>query len=210
MTNRTAETVAHLISLPIISTILQRLSNELPERCTFHSAQHSRDVLNEAVLFSDTAGRSPREQLLLAVSAAFHDAGFLTQPVDNEPIGAEMAADAMAQDGGFTPGEVELVKQMILDTRLISGPNGLQQEASTELSGFLLDADLSNFGRADFFDKLERLVKERGGDRLTELRGTLSLMQNHSWCTDAAHSLRDKKKQENIARLKSMIAGIAS
>ena len=58
-----------------------------------------------------------RDALLLAIAAAFHDAGFLKQLPKNEPIGANIAVEAMAKSGRFSLEERELVEQMILDTR---------------------------------------------------------------------------------------------
>lgn len=198
--------VSKLVSLPIVTEILERLERELSPQYTFHSAQHSRDVLNEVILFSETESRAPREIELLAIAAAYHDAGFLEREKENEPIGAEIAAEAMERFGGYSGDEIALVKQMICDTRLIVGETGLHQAANNELSRYLLDADVSNFGRADFFDKLERVVQERGGDRTKELNATLVLMKNHDWCTEAARTLRGAKKKENIEELQKMLS----
>ncbi len=197
--------IENFVSLPIIAEIFDRLQRELPAEYTFHSAQHARDVMHEAILFSETESRSKREVELLAIAAAYHDAGFLQQAIENEAIGAEIATAALIEHGGYSDDEVQLVQQMICDTRLIPGEDGLYQSASNDLSRYLLDADVSNFGRADFFDKLERLIQERGVERLPELYATLKLMKNHDWLTDAARSLREDKKQENIAQLEALL-----
>ena len=160
--------IVELTAKPIISSILDRLEAELDSSLAYHAAQHTRDVLGEVVLFSVTEDRPKREIELLAVAAAYHDAGFLVQRNDNEPIAASMVEEAMLDSGHYTEQEIELVKDMILDTKLIYTSEGPQQKASSELSRYLLDADMSNFGRADFFEKLDQVVKERNSVKKQE------------------------------------------
>ena len=58
--------------------------------------------------------------------------------------------------------DIEEIVQMILDTkvRVVAHGAGSQQIARTNLSRYLLDADLSNLGRTDFFDCFKRLQGE--------------------------------------------------
>ena len=67
---------------------------------------------------------------------------------------------------------------MILDTKvvLLPGGAGSEQQASTELSQYLLDADLSNLGRVDFFECLDRVIEEGELPRLDHYIATLGLV----------------------------------
>lgn len=201
-----AELVKELRAKPLISEILDRLKNELPKDLHYHSAAHTDDVLREVVLFSLLDGLSDREIELLAVAAAYHDAGFIASPVNNESIGARMARAAMEKQGGFTPDEIRLVEHMILDTRLVETSAGLRQVATSPLSKYLLDADLSNFGREDFFDMGELLRKELGFDRNLFLKRTLELLANHDWNAESSRKLRQPKKEENLRKLTELVA----
>jgi signal transduction histidine kinase/predicted metal-dependent HD superfamily phosphohydrolase len=192
-------------SLPIISQILDTLGHKLPKNLYYHAKSHTDDVLREVVIFALVDGLSLDDMRLLAVAAAFHDAGFIESPVDNERIGAHMARKAMEGSGIFSPYDIETVSKMILDTRLVETRGGLKQVASTDLSRYLLDADLSNFGREDFFEKAELQRKELGYDRELFLRKTFELINNHRWFTNAALKLRQQQKSENIAKLKAIL-----
>ena len=192
-------------SLPIISQVLDDLSKKLPRNLYYHSKLHTDDVLKEAVIFALVDGLSVEKMRLLAIAAAFHDAGFMESPVDNERIGARMAREAMKKAGTFQQQEIDLVSQMILDTRLLSTGGALRQVPTTDLSRYLLDADLSNFGREDFFDKAELQRRELGYDRELFLRKTFDLINNHRWLTNAALKLRQEQKAENIAKLRAII-----
>ena len=189
--------------LPIVVKILDQLSNDLPAKLAYHSAKHTNSVLAEAIHFAMSDNLPPREIELLAVSAAYHDAGFLVQEKDNEPIGAAMAEEAMKASNNYSPEEIELVKNMILDTRLLDNGARYTERASSELSKYLLDADVSNFGRADFFERLDQIVKEFGVDKEAHRENTRRLLENHVWLTPAAKKLREAQKQENLRRLSS-------
>ncbi len=197
-------------SLPIISQVLDELSKKLPKNLHYHAKSHTDDVLREVVIFALVDGVSIDDMRLLAVAAAFHDAGFIESPVDNERIGALMARKAMEESGIFSTEDIELVAQMIMDTRLIDTGRGLKQVASTNLSRYLLDADLSNFGREDFFEKAELQRRELGYDRELFLRKTFDLINNHRWLTNAALKLRQEQKAENISKLKTILQSGAS
>ena len=88
-----------------------------------------------------------KERELLVVAAIHHDAGRHKKAL-NEPIGAELAAKAMSTAGGYTKREINTVKHMILDTTLLM--DDCAQISNTDLSPYLLDADLSNLGRQCF------------------------------------------------------------
>ena len=148
-----------LRQLPVISAILDLLKQNLPGHLVYHAFAHTEDVLNEAIRFAITDELPAREIELLAIAAAFHDAGFIKSPVANEPIAARMVREALERHTtahptcGYSADEISLVEQMILDTSLRETQTGLRQVPTCDLSRYLLDADLSNLGREDFFDK---------------------------------------------------------
>jgi uncharacterized protein len=198
----------HYRQLPIIAGIFNRLRAELPAKLVYHAYPHSQDVFEEAIRFAVIGGLNSRDMELVAIAAAFHDAGFITTPVANEPIAAELAATEMHK-AGYSAAECALVRQMILDTALISTPRGLVQSPSTPLSGYLLDADLGNLGRDDFFHKGDLQRQETNVEESTFWKTTLSLIQAHSWITPVARAMRDMKQRRNIALLEEKLAASA-
>lgn len=201
-----------LRQLPIISEILDKLNAELPSHLKYHAYEHTEDVFREAIRFSVTDGLPARDITLLAIAAAFHDAGFIKSPVANEPIGARMAREAMESFSkhdpkhGFSEEEIALVEQMILDTTLRDVQGSLRQVPTTDLSRYLLDADLSNLGRDDFFDKGELQRQELGYDQEIFRRKSFDLLNSHRWLTNAGRLLRQSRKDENLKLLKKMIS----
>lgn len=198
---------ARLKQTPIIAAILTKLEEGLSKELYYHSPNHTLDVLHEAILFGIHDKLEDHQLTLLGVAAAFHDSGFLKGRDNHETRGAELARAMMTQDGNFTEKEIEQVVDMIIDTRLIHTLHGRTQIPSTNLSGYLLDADLSNFGREDFFEKSELQRREWGSERDAFLAETLKLISSHEWITPAAGQLRQQMKQKNIARLLTMVQG---
>ena len=192
---------ARLMALPLVHGILQELAQGLPANLTYHSAAHTVDVLRETVRFAVYDSVSPRQRELLALAAAFHDAGFLVQPTDNETIGADRASAAMLQDGSFSPEEIQLVRSMILDTKLDVSGEGVQHP-TTPLAGYLLDADLGNLGRSDFWEKSELYRQELGAPAENFFGTTEALLERHSYHTPAARVLRNQQKRENLSKLR--------
>ena len=136
---------------PLVTETVDTLVSNLDPTLYYHSPAHTKDVLRQTLELAEADALDNRDVLLLAIAAAFHDAGFLKQRPKNEPIGAKMAVEAMAKSGRFSQGECDLVEQMILDTQLVM--EGPAQIANCRLSPWLLDADLANLGRDDFWDQ---------------------------------------------------------
>lgn len=195
-----------LRALPIIAEALTLLREKLPKNLRYHIAEHTDDVMNEAINFALADGLSDRPLELLAIGAAYHDLGFIETEIENEAIGARMAMAAMRRFGGYSEPEIQIVGQMIQATKVIVDERGPHHRPLNEISKFLIDADVSNFGRDDFFTKAD-LVREESGisDRRSFFISLLKFLENHQWYSDAARRSRGGKKLENIATLKRML-----
>lgn len=196
---------AKLRELPIISSIMLQLRSDLPKYLQYHSYSHTEEVLYEAMRFACIDKIPSRSIEIIGIAAAFHDAGFLQSTTLNEPIGSDMAASAMSTTGSYSSEEIGLVKQMILDTALINVAAGFERRVSTDLSPYLLDADLSNLGRDDFFHKGELQRVEISAEELPFWRVARKLLRGHIWHTPAAKALRTWKQQSNLAALEKRL-----
>lgn len=186
-----------------ITSILATLKSDLHSSLDYHNVEHTIDVLEQVLCLADLAQLPHRDRELLVVAAIYHDAGFLHQKALNEPIGAELAAEAMLTAGGYSKSEIRTVKHMILDTTLLM--DDCAQISNTDLSPYLLDADLSNLGRECFWEQTKAVAREAGIDFSDFLPISLGLMQRHSWQSDVGCQLYDQQKQQNIADLKSRL-----
>ncbi|MEN9580927.1 MAG: hypothetical protein RJA70_3936 [Pseudomonadota bacterium] len=204
-----AEHLSQLAQLPLVLHALQRLDTELPQELYYHSAQHTRDVFGEALLFALHDGVTAPNLELIAIAAAFHDLGYLSQYENNEPVGAALAEAAMREQGNYSEAQIEEVRGMILSTKVTAGPGGLVRTRHTDLASYVMDADWGSFGREDFFEKADQLIAETEADENEFYSRTLDLVGNHSWLTRSAGLLREAKKQENLRELRERIAARA-
>ena len=194
---------------PEIITIIDRLDREIPPKYSYHSRQHTDDVLHEVVLFAMCDGLLGRPVELLAWAAAFHDAGHLVSSENHEAIGAQMLREAMERNGNFSDGEIKLAVSMVIDTENFYADGVGRQIPSTELAAYLLDADMSNFGREDFLEKAELLIQELGVPRSEFYPRTLRRVRGHVWYTRAGMKLRLDATEENIKKLQNIIREMA-
>ncbi len=196
---------AEALEMPIVQAALKRLEEELPSHFFYHSIDHTRDVLREVLFLGLHDGLTERELELLVVGAAYHDLGFIAKPVDNEWTGARFAREAMLSFGGYKEGEMQSVEDMILDTQLVETALGATQLPTDKLAKYLLDADLGNLGREDFFHCTTLLQKELGLERSLLFREALRLMKGHRWLTPAAQHHRASGQERNIVQLEESI-----
>jgi predicted metal-dependent HD superfamily phosphohydrolase len=201
--------VAHqlkaLKQLPAVTTALEMLRSQLPSTLLYHAYAHTEDVLSEVVELAITDNLATRDIELLAVAAAWHDIGFIWSNTNNEPLAADATKRYLQGSKDFSAREIELIGQMILDTALITDGTSYKQVASHPLSRYLLDADLANFGRDDFFEKSELQRCELGEDLDSFRKKTLALVCNHRWLTPAATHKWQAKKAANLTLLEKLV-----
>ena len=192
---------------PIIRKAFDML-DDLPEYLRYHTKEHTEDVFHEAILFGIHDGLGEKELEKIAVAAAWHDIGFLIKQNNNET-----AAVSLFEREVFLLNldYVNDIKKMIMDTKLEITENGPEILMKYNTSAYLLDADVSNFGRPDFKDKMNLIAEESKIDlnnkeiKIKFLKFTLTLLKNQNWHTNAARELRQEQKMINIAELEKEI-----
>ncbi|MDP2651995.1 MAG: hypothetical protein Q8O94_02575 [bacterium] len=202
-----------LIQKPEISEALSIL-DDLPEHLHYHNKAHTLDVLKETILFAvaDGASRDVIEEQ--AIAAAWHDTGFIEQDKANEPIAVELFEQSAAYKALSEETRKEIIED-ILDTAVIikeGQPFLLQQQSKF---GYVLDGDVSNFGRKDFFEKRMKVIEELNLD-LSDInvkkgfyKFSLNLLKNHEWKTASARSLRQTQKEDNLRQAEEEYTRIA-
>lgn len=184
--------------------ILGRLSRELAPELTYHGVHHTRDdVLPAAERLATISCLGDEQTLLLRTAALFHDVGFLERYLDNELLAVRIAEDTLPRFA-FSDRQIALIGHIILATRLPHRP-------ASFLQALMCDADLDSLGREDFLTTSHNLRKELGVfDEEIDLgewyRRQLDFLQQHTYFTTAAQSLRNRGKQDNILRLRRRLS----
>ena len=169
---------------------------------TYHCFEHTLDVYAAAENLSDLEKINPQQQELVLIAALFHDSGFIIGPNCHEQESCDIVEQYLPPYG-YEIGELELIKGMIMATKLPQAPKNLLEE-------IIADADLDYLGRDDFFPISETLYHEfliagvvDNYDDWNKLQ--VSFFENHHYFTRSAKLIRDRKKAENLTLIKAKV-----
>jgi hypothetical protein len=196
---------SELIKKPEISEALILLE-KLPQTLKYHSKDHTIDVIKETILFAlgDGASQSVIEQQ--AIAAAWHDVGYTEGLKNHEEMGVKLFQQSEAFQKLSKEQSDEIIAN-ISDTKLKVEGGSPSLSMKESVMGYILDADVSNFGREDFFKKMALLTEELGIDwnnlntRKAFIKFTIYLLKNHQWKTESAKRMRQQTKEKNIGTL---------
>jgi uncharacterized protein len=185
---------------------LERLERELPSTLCYHTLAHTRDdVVLAAERLAAMEEVTGEELLLLRAAAYLHDLGFIVQHADHEAISARIACEVLP-GFGYSPTQIKVITGIIMATQLPQSPRNLLEE-------ILADADLDVLGRDDFWERNQTLRAELAaiGKPMTDeqwFSEQCKFIQGHRYWTVAARTLRDARKQENVAGMAMLLAQI--
>ncbi len=191
-----------LIEHPAVVEALTLL-DRLPEHLRYHVKEHTLDVIRETILFAYAGGAEHDVVEQQAIAAAWHDVGFIEKDKENEATAIELFEKSAA----YKTLPEELRKEVIANIRdteinMQTGLPRLEQRHST--SGYILDGDVSNFGREDFFEKRMLVAEELKLDlndaevRKRFFRFAINLLENYKWKTAVARQLRQPQQLKNL------------
>lgn len=183
---------------------LQQLAPDLLYHCASHTLDY---VYPESVILATAEGFNEDELLLIAVAALYHDMGFVEQYPENEPIGAEKARKYAENSNSDTlrTGS-QIIFDSVLNTNMRTPPKNKFEEV-------IRDADLSVMGKPEFIEWNHRLKQEvlqhpESGMYQSALddqkwaKSQLKFLKTHQWFTEAATTMYQKQKEENIRLFK--------
>jgi uncharacterized protein len=173
--------------------------NELDPHLTYHSREHTIDVMKQALRIAESEGVSDSYQLLiLKFATLFHDIGFLETYANHEAKGCELFLK-YAAGGPFSETEKVDIQSLIMATKLPQSPKNHLEE-------IICDADLDYLGRSDFFVIGDNLRKEflhynivASNEAWEKLQ--LNFLKNHQYFTESSRKLREPVKQKHYSKL---------
>jgi uncharacterized protein len=182
--------------------ILKRLEKELDPRLTYHSIDHTLDVLESAIRLAKTENLQPNELILLKTACIFHDSGMLVTYRGHEDASIKICQETLPLYN-YKEHDIVIICRMIRTTIL-------PQCASGHLDKILCDADLDYLGRQDFFMIAHRLKYE--WDILNIHPTTLlewyaiqkEFLSSHKYFTKSAIKLRQSYKMQNLRQIEVM------
>jgi uncharacterized protein len=183
--------------------IADRLRNELPATLTYHTLEHTMDTLKMVKQLNVLEGIDPHKGLITETAALFHDAGMMRTYKEHEIASTEIARSSLPLFDYSQP-EIDQICDLIMVTRL-------PQRPADHNGQILCDADMDNLGRNDFFIQSFRLKLElemNGIATMTVkewLENLIVFLDNHTFFTSAAISMRQHQKDKNFSELKEIV-----
>jgi uncharacterized protein len=184
----------------IYETFISKLEQELPSHYSYHTADHTKYVIDKAILIGKEEKIQNYDMELLKIAALFHDMGFLKSRDNHEEVSCEMASQELPY-WDFESSEISQICGMIRSTKI-------PQRPITQLDKILADADLEYLGTDLYEEGASRLYSELifFNPTLTEkewLEIQVNFLNSHHYHTDFCINNRESKKQEHLKRLQS-------
>lgn len=178
--------------------ITSMLKAGLDKQLHYHGFHHVEYVMKAALLIASDTDLTEKETLLLKTAVLLHDSGFLHTYRDHEIVGTKIAAE-MLPEYGYSEEDIKTISGMIMATRI-------PQHATNPLEEIIADADLEYLG-TDQFDRIsEYLFAELIAYGFIKSREEwnniqINFIKNHTYYTRFCRENREKKKQENLAKV---------
>lgn len=180
------------------SFIMGRLESELPSYLSYHSVQHTKDVINAAMHISESEKISAEDTEMLLTAALFHDTGFLKGYDNHEESSCEIARKTLPKYN-YDKDQVEKICKLIMVTKL-------PQQPFNHLEEIMCDADLFYLGSDSYFENAEKLYSEFKEARKIEHHADwnkiqVDFLKKHRYFTLTAVKEQDNKKKQNLQHL---------
>ncbi len=182
--------------------VFNRLRNELSPKLTYHSFEHTIDVINASMIIADEEKIDENEKRKIATAALFHDTGFIYQLQNHEEKSCDIAKEMLVQYD-YNANEIDEICKMIMATKV-------PQVANTKLEKILCDADLDYLGRDDFWEISNNLYKELFSFNIVTNENSWNLIQikfleSHTYFTHYSIKNRNPKKLKHIETIKQKL-----
>jgi uncharacterized protein len=178
---------------PLVDRVLTELRTGLSSHLTYHSVQHTLDVMEQAnAIANREVVQDASDFLLIKLAALYHDTGFLEVYKGHEEVSCRKATRELTA-AGVSDAAIECICGMIMATKIPQKPRNLLEQ-------ILADADLDYLGRTDFFSISNKLRSEFIYYNIVETEPAFNTLQiqfleSHSYFTASSRSLRTPVKQ---------------
>lgn len=187
----------------IESHVTSLFDREDGDRLFYHNLEHTKQVVSRTKEIAAHYNLTERETLILYAAAWFHDTGYLyAEASEHEEKSAAIMRSYLADL--VEPETIQAIEGCIMATKPPQRPRSLLEE-------IICDADTYHLGTKEFKESNKQIRKERAVINGTVygktdwLQATISFMEGHRFHTSYCKDLLEKRKQENIARLRERL-----
>lgn len=188
----------------IYKDVMDRLDKKLPICYTYHDAEHTRYVLEKAILIAEAENISPEQMVLVKTAALYHDIGYLIGRINHEELGCQTAIQEL-KDFNYSKESIELVCGMISATKIPQNPKNHLDQIIADADLEYLGTDLFEHGGKKLYSELKCFNPSLSEEEWGKIQ--ISFLESHKYHTKFCIENREWKKQENLEKLKLEYGG---
>jgi predicted metal-dependent HD superfamily phosphohydrolase len=177
------------------------LTNKLSKSISFHTLQHTQEVVAAATKLAAMQQLEEEDKLALLIAAWFHDTGYTGGKArDHETLSIQLATEFLNAHGASSS----------LTNKVIACINAtrMPQHPSSTIEQMICDADLFHLGTAEFKEKsrlLRQEIKDFDGRDMSKKewrQNNIAFLESHSYFTEYAQKKLQPVKEKNLESLK--------
>ncbi len=179
------------------------LTNELSDKCLFHTIKHTLEVLKNAEIIGKYCNISEGKLNILRFSALFHDVGYVDAYDDHEKFSAKRAKRFLASNE-VDKKIIRQIEKAILSTKTPQNPKD-------KISRILCDADLMNLTFDDYLVQVdlmriewEKMEKVKLNSQEFHIQ-SLEFFRTHQYHSEYGQKILQPKKEMTELKIKSKV-----
>jgi putative nucleotidyltransferase with HDIG domain len=182
---------------------IKLLSKQLPDNMTYHSINHTLDVVASALEIAEQQKLNDEETEIVHIAAWFHDIGYTQGCENHEQNGAKMAREFLMKME-FSPDKINKVEGCIMATQMPQKPQNM-------LERVICDADMMHLADHNYFAKADLLHKEIEKTKVCKipesewLKMNQDFLDKHCFFTDYAKSNYEAAVKENLKKVRDRL-----
>ena len=180
--------------------VVNLFSQKIGKDFTFHSFNHTREVVLHTELIAGNYELSEEDHTALILAAWFHDAGYSAGLKKMHEEESQKIAAEFLQKQHAPQSLIDKVKGCIIATRMPQSPSNLIEQ-------IICDADLFHLGTKDFKEKnkmlrqeINSLEEEKIGKK-EWVNLNIEFLDRHRYFTDYAREMLDPVKKSHLRDL---------
>lgn len=183
--------------------VLQMLNGKLSPKLTYHSIEHTIDVLDQAIRIAGEEDITDEQELfVLKVATLYHDSGFIYTYKGHEEKSWELAEKELPEFG-VNAEQLAWIQGLIAATHIPQTPNNHLEEV-------ICDADLDYLGRDDFspisnllYQELLTLNMVKNEQEWNRIQ--VKFLSSHHYFTKNSIQLRSKMEAVHLVALQNIV-----
>jgi uncharacterized membrane-anchored protein YitT (DUF2179 family)/predicted metal-dependent HD superfamily phosphohydrolase len=187
----------------VYSFIIAKLQAELSPIYTYHSVEHTIQVIENVAMLANYEGLAENDITILKTAALFHDTGFLSSRSEHETYSCKLAQKFLPQHN-YTAEQINAICELIMATKWPQKPQNL-------LEKLICDADLFYLSTGHYENEASKLYLEQKKlgviktDREWEI-SQINFLRQHKFYSSYFTEEHKKNKQEQLTALEKKVS----